>query len=172
MTFVNEGDFISFRCVFDPLRRPSRMRRATGLTLPLRPSRLATRRHHVFVKTSHKEVQLAEVGPRFEMRRECFPPRGPAFGGWAEGALADILFPLYTSGPPPSFFHSQHSRDSGRPLLPAAILNLTSLPLPLRLPSSRSTAYEIKQGTIEQVEADTEWVLRPYQRTARKRNQL
>lgn len=26
--------------------------------------------HHVFVKTSHKEVQLAEVGPRFEMRRE------------------------------------------------------------------------------------------------------
>lgn len=38
MTFVNEGDFISFR-------------------------------HHVFVKTSHKEVQLAEVGPRFEMRR-------------------------------------------------------------------------------------------------------
>lgn len=41
MTFVNEGDFISFR-------------------------------HHVFVKTSHKEVQLAEVGPRFEMRRESF----------------------------------------------------------------------------------------------------
>lgn len=27
-------------------------------------------RHHVFVPTSHKEVQLAEVGPRFEMRRE------------------------------------------------------------------------------------------------------
>ncbi|KAM0753318.1 Brix-domain-containing protein [Meredithblackwellia eburnea MCA 4105] len=70
MTFVNEGDFISFR-------------------------------HHVFVKTSHKEVQLAEVGPRFEMR-----------------------------------------------------------------------PYEIKQGTIEQTEADVEWALRPYQRTARKRNQL
>ena len=28
-------------------------------------------RHHVFVPTSHKEVQLAEVGPRFEMRRAC-----------------------------------------------------------------------------------------------------
>lgn len=42
MTFVNEGDFISFR-------------------------------HHVFVKTSHKEVQLAEVGPRFEMRRASAP---------------------------------------------------------------------------------------------------
>lgn len=29
-----------------------------------------TDRHHVYVKTSHREVQLAEVGPRFEMRRE------------------------------------------------------------------------------------------------------
>jgi U3 small nucleolar ribonucleoprotein protein IMP4 len=58
-------------------------------------------RHHVYVKTSHKEVQLAEVGPRFEMR-----------------------------------------------------------------------PYEIRQGTIEQTEADVEWALRPYQRTARKRNQL
>lgn len=26
-------------------------------------------RHHVFIKTSHKDVQLAEVGPRFEMKR-------------------------------------------------------------------------------------------------------
>ena len=26
-------------------------------------------RHHVYIKTGHKEVQLAEVGPRFEMRR-------------------------------------------------------------------------------------------------------
>ncbi|EPQ28919.1 uncharacterized protein PFL1_03719 [Pseudozyma flocculosa PF-1] len=58
-------------------------------------------RHHVFVKTSHREVQLAEVGPRFEMR-----------------------------------------------------------------------PYEIRQGTLEQSEADVEWVLRPYMNTARKRNQL
>jgi U3 small nucleolar ribonucleoprotein protein IMP4 len=33
-------------------------------------------------------------------------------------------------------------------------------------------AYEIRQGTIEQTEADIEWVLRPYQRTAKKRSQL
>ena len=26
-------------------------------------------RHHVFVKNTHKDVQLAEVGPRFQMRR-------------------------------------------------------------------------------------------------------
>ncbi|KAH8920908.1 Brix-domain-containing protein [Atractiella rhizophila] len=58
-------------------------------------------RHHVFVKPTYKSVELAEVGPRFEMR-----------------------------------------------------------------------PYEIRQGTIEQTEADVEWVLRPYQRTARKRNQL
>jgi len=25
-------------------------------------------RHHVYVKTSHREVHLAEIGPRFEMR--------------------------------------------------------------------------------------------------------
>lgn len=58
-------------------------------------------RHHVFVKTSHREVQLAEVGPRFEAR-----------------------------------------------------------------------VFEIKQGTLEQTEADTEWVLRPYMNSAKKRNQL
>jgi hypothetical protein len=27
-------------------------------------------RHHVYAKTSHKDVQLAEVGPRFEAKRE------------------------------------------------------------------------------------------------------
>lgn len=27
-------------------------------------------RHHVFAKTSHKDVELAEVGPRFEAKRE------------------------------------------------------------------------------------------------------
>jgi len=55
-------------------------------------------RHHVFVKTSHKDVQLAEVGPRFEMK-----------------------------------------------------------------------PYEIRQGTVEQTEADKEWVLTSYTRTAKKR---
>ena len=27
-------------------------------------------RHHVFANTGHKDVQLAEVGPRFEAKRE------------------------------------------------------------------------------------------------------
>ncbi|KAH8999302.1 Brix-domain-containing protein [Lactarius akahatsu] len=58
-------------------------------------------RHHVFVKTSHKEVQLAEVGPRFELK-----------------------------------------------------------------------PYEIRQGTIEQSEAEREWVLSHYTRTAGKRSVL
>lgn len=56
-------------------------------------------RHHVYAKVSHKEVQLAEVGPRFEMR-----------------------------------------------------------------------LYQIKLGTAEVKDADDEWVLRPYQRTAKKRD--
>ncbi|KAF9167897.1 snoRNA-binding rRNA-processing protein imp4 [Actinomortierella ambigua] len=58
-------------------------------------------RHHVFVKTGHKDVQLAEVGPRFEMK-----------------------------------------------------------------------LFQIKLGTVELTDADTEWVLRPYQNTAKKRTQL
>lgn len=58
-------------------------------------------RHHVFVKTGKKEVQLAEVGPRFEMK-----------------------------------------------------------------------PYEIRLGTIEQEEADKEWVLTHYTRTAKKRRLL
>lgn len=58
-------------------------------------------RHHVFVKTSHKDVQLAEVGPRFEMK-----------------------------------------------------------------------PYEIRLGTLEQAEADKEWVLSHYSRTAKKRRFL
>lgn len=57
-------------------------------------------RHHVFYKTGN-EVQLAEVGPRFEMR-----------------------------------------------------------------------PYEIKLGTVDLTEADTEWVYRPYQRTSKKRDFL
>ncbi|KAF8665813.1 hypothetical protein AX16_000256 [Volvariella volvacea WC 439] len=57
-------------------------------------------RHHVFVKYG-KQVQLAEVGPRFEMK-----------------------------------------------------------------------PYEIRQGTIEQTEAEREWVLSHYTRTAKKRNVL
>ena len=74
-------------------------------------------RHHVFVKTSPKEVQLAEVGPRFELKR---------------------VFPVFIA------------------------INLThALP-----------AYEIRQGTVEQTEAEREWVLSHYTRTARKRSVL
>ncbi|KAI0049636.1 Brix-domain-containing protein [Auriscalpium vulgare] len=58
-------------------------------------------RHHVFVKIPPKEVQLAEVGPRFEMK-----------------------------------------------------------------------PYEIRLGTIEQAEAEKEWVLSHYSRTAKKRSLL
>ncbi|KAK7695481.1 hypothetical protein QCA50_000117 [Cerrena zonata] len=58
-------------------------------------------RHHVFVKNGPKQVQLAEVGPRFEMK-----------------------------------------------------------------------PYEIRQGTIEQNEAEREWVLSHYSRTTKKRSLL
>ncbi|KAF9469096.1 anticodon-binding protein [Collybia nuda] len=79
MTFSNEDDFISFRVVHSPTLIP---------------------RHHVFMKIP-RQVQLAEVGPRFEMK-----------------------------------------------------------------------PYEIRQGTLEQKEAEKEWVLAHYTRTAKKRNVL
>lgn len=37
---------------------------------------------------------------------------------------------------------------------------------------TNSAAYEIRQGTVDQNEADVEWLLRPYMRTSKKRNQL
>lgn len=40
------------------------------------------------------------------------------------------------------------------------------------LSSLLTSAYEIRQGTIDQTEADVEWLLRPYMRTAKKRNQM
>lgn len=80
-------------------------------------------RHHVFVKTGKKDVQLAEVGPRFEMKRK-------------------------------------------HPLDPSYLVNLF-----LRFPLSL-LAYEIRLGTIEQEEADKEWVLAHYTRTANKRRLL
>ncbi|KAI0321827.1 Brix-domain-containing protein [Amylostereum chailletii] len=58
-------------------------------------------RHHVFVKIPPKQIQLAEVGPRFELK-----------------------------------------------------------------------PYEIRQGTMEQTEAEREWVLSHYSRTAKKRDLL
>ncbi len=75
-------------------------------------------RHHVFVKTSPKEVQLAEVGPRFELKR------GFLLSQWQSTRLITLL------------------------------------------------AYEIRQGTVEQTEAEREWVLSHYTRTARKRSML
>lgn len=35
-----------------------------------------------------------------------------------------------------------------------------------------SLAFEIRQGTVDQTAADVEWLLRPYMRTSKKRNQL
>ena len=72
------------------------------------------------MKISHKEVQLAEVGPRFEMKRK----------------------------------------------------NIISIRLQHYLTSPPLIAYEIRQGTIEQTEAEREWVLSNYSRTAKKRSLL
>jgi U3 small nucleolar ribonucleoprotein protein IMP4 len=62
MSFVNDDDYISFWCAiyFEPIS-----------SFPSSPHTDACLfRHNVFVKTGKKEVQLAEVGPQFEMKRE------------------------------------------------------------------------------------------------------
>ena len=75
--------------------------------------------HHVFLKVPPKQIQLAEVGPRFELKR----------------ALFVVICSLHIN----EFY---------------------------------SPAYEIRQGTIEQTEAEREWVLSHYSRTAKKRSVL
>ena len=55
MTFANEDDFISFRWALKVL--PDNSRPDSPLD-----------RHHVFVKIPG-DIQLAEVGPRFQMKR-------------------------------------------------------------------------------------------------------
>jgi U3 small nucleolar ribonucleoprotein protein IMP4 len=68
MTFANESDYISFRCV--ALAMPCLAMRLIQ-DMGNRSSNInPSGRHHVFVKTGKKEVQLAEVGPRFEMKRK------------------------------------------------------------------------------------------------------
>lgn len=37
---------------------------------------------------------------------------------------------------------------------------------------SNGSLYQIKLGTVDQTEAENEWVLRPYQNTAKKRKEL
>jgi hypothetical protein len=36
----------------------------------------------------------------------------------------------------------------------------------------RCAAYQVKLGTADQTDADTEWVLKPFMRTAKKRKYL
>jgi U3 small nucleolar ribonucleoprotein protein IMP4 len=54
MTFANDSDFISFRYAND--------------TATLYLALTTSYRHHVFVKAG-RQVELAEVGPRLEMKR-------------------------------------------------------------------------------------------------------
>lgn len=107
MTFANEDDFISFRWV--------------ALVLPSLHELMFSLRHHVFVRTG-KQVQLAEVGPRMELKRKLL------------SLQTRIVF--------------------------YGVLN------------RHLVAFEIRQGTLEQAEAEKEWVLSHYSRTSKKRNLL
>ncbi|KAL0626424.1 U3 small nucleolar ribonucleoprotein IMP4 [Plecturocebus cupreus] len=65
ITFANQDDYISFRWVHGPCPR---------CPYPVYPVLLAIDpqlfppRHHVYKKTDHRNVELTEVGPRFELK--------------------------------------------------------------------------------------------------------
>lgn len=80
-------------------------------------------RHHVYVKAAN-QVELAEVGPRFEMRRKFLD--------------LFILVVCQIEVLTPFFF----------------------------------IAYEIRLGTVDLTDADVEWQLASYTRTAAKRQAL
>lgn len=53
-------------------------------------------RHHVYKKTDHRNVELTEVGPRFELKCEFGPLVYAGGGGLEEGlgcAWDDVSFP-------------------------------------------------------------------------------
>ena len=62
ITFANKEDYISFR--LDWIDRKS-----AWITVQL-PMHWFTDRHHVYKKGEGKEIDLKEVGPRFEMKCE------------------------------------------------------------------------------------------------------
>ena len=81
----------------------------------------------MYKKTGHKQIELTEVGPRFEMKPYQIK-------------LGASLMSFAT-----------------RPCLRSS----SSLFIPV-----------VCAGTIDMVEAETEWVLRPYMNTAKKRKAL
>lgn len=75
ITFANQDDYISFRCVSaglwgDTLTSVSLccLLLTHSCSLPLALAHLP--RHHVYRKTDHRNVELTEVGPRFELKCE------------------------------------------------------------------------------------------------------
>jgi U3 small nucleolar ribonucleoprotein protein IMP4 len=94
MTFANENDYISFRCMVSSCFDTSLL--TSTCDFPPLNSPLMDR-HHVYVQKG-KEIELREVGPRFELK-----------------------------------------------------------------------LFQVKLGTLDQAEAETEYVLKPYMNTAKKR---
>lgn len=68
ITFANQDDYISFRWARGLSVGPMTFV-ALGLT-HIPPSASFLPRHHVYKKTDHRNVELTEVGPRFELKCE------------------------------------------------------------------------------------------------------
>jgi len=111
----------------------------------------------VYNKVSHKEVELKEIGPRFEMRlfqvkKTMFIPRRPTecLISWSMrggGAAVSDLLQAEPPGPaaPPPLMHES----------PLIFVRL-----------------QVKLGTLEQTEAQNEYVYRPYLSNSKTKNLL
>lgn len=53
-------------------------------------------RHHTYKKTDHKNVELAEVGPRFEMKRKFIPSHSSHFLSYRFDCCYQFIINIYT----------------------------------------------------------------------------
>ena len=101
----------------------------------------------MYKKSGAKDVELKEVGPRFEMKRKSL-----AMTWECHICSADIMI-IFPNSPNYSKPKVYVYKSFGCPPPPPAV-------------------YEIKLGTVDQAEVDVEWRLRPFMNTSRKRFNL
>ncbi|KAG5049263.1 hypothetical protein JHK85_010366 [Glycine max] len=106
-------------------------------------------RHHIYEKNgSPKSIELKEIGPRFELQ----------------------LYQLLKV----NILHGRiHWFTLNSGILPKSIVIETGpIPCTTTVKTISKTLLQIKLGTVDQAEAQIEWIIRPYMNTTKKRKFL
>uniref|UniRef100_A0A8I3VYW6 IMP U3 small nucleolar ribonucleoprotein 4 n=1 Tax=Callithrix jacchus TaxID=9483 RepID=A0A8I3VYW6_CALJA len=115
ITFANQDDYISFRWVHRPCPRCSHP--VYPVLLAIDPQ-LFPPRHHVYKKTDHRNVELTEVGPRFELKCE-FEAESHVWGWEARLVLLGLMaIPACSVHDPPGHTGAGGHRRRGVALAP------------------------------------------------------